>query len=367
MSIDFVCENRNIQRTILFNPTMASSLNRTVFLTGSTGFIGSRVVEILCQQGWNVRAFVRNAAKARRMFESWQLTTPGMVECIEGDLFAGSPSDRAKQFAGCLAGANAVIHLAEAKTREKNFDAKNIKAFGLLLETAAGTASIERFVFVSAFMAGGLPQPLPKILTEEMTGVEFPDPYFQWKRTAERLLIKSSGRSNFTYSIIRPALVYGANAEWLVPMLSVIKHVGPYFIPLPNGGTAPLGTVHVDDAASTIALSVSSHHAENQIIHAVDNGGTTYIDWFETICKDSGQKVRIGKIPQSIVYAIARSADMLTSLVNLHYGARLWAQILSEGCGYSNEKMKRIIGSLKYPTIREGIPGMMEWFSRTHG
>ena len=66
MSIDFVCENRNIHNAlILFNPTMASSLNRTVFLTGSTGFIGSRVVEILCQQGWNVRAFVSERQRKR--------------------------------------------------------------------------------------------------------------------------------------------------------------------------------------------------------------------------------------------------------------------------------------------------------------
>ena len=345
---------------------MASSSNKTLFLTGSTGFIGSRVVEILCQEGWIVRALVRNATKARGMFESWLPTAPGSVECIEGDLFAGSPADRTKLFVECLAGTNAAIHIAEAKTKEKDFDVKNIKTFGLLLEAAAGTVSLERFVFVSAFMAGGLPQPLPKILTEEMTGVEFPDPYYQWKRIAERLLIKSSSKSHFTYSIIRPALVYGPHAEWLVPMLSVIKNIGPYFVPLPNGGTAPLGTVHVYDVASTIALSASSTYAENQIIHAVDNGGTTYVDWFETICKVSGRKVKIGRIPESIVYAVASAADTLTSFFNLHYGARLWAQVLSDGCGYSNEKMKGIIGNLKYPTIRAGIPGMTEWFARNH-
>ncbi len=340
--------------------------SKIVFLTGSTGFIGSHVAKILCQEGWMVRLLVRNVTKARGMFESWQPTTPGNLEYIEGDLFAGSPADRSKLFAECLKSANAAIHVAEAKTKEKDFDAKNIKTFGLLLEAATGTSSLERFVFVSAFMAGGLPQPLPKILTEEMTGVEFPDPYFQWKRMAERLLIKSSAKSSFTYSIIRPALVYGPNAEWLVPMLRVIKNIGPYFVPLPNGGTAPLGTVHVDDAASTIAMSTSSKYAENQIIHAVDNGGTTYVDWFETICKAGGRKAKIGRIPESIVYAAARAADALTSLVNLHFGAYFWAQVLSEGCGYSNEKMKRIIGNLKHPTTREGIPGMMEWFFRTH-
>jgi len=340
--------------------------SKIVFLTGSTGFIGSHVAKILCQEGWTVRLFVRNVTKAKGMFEPWQPTTPENLEYIEGDLFAGSPTDRSKLFSECLNGANAAIHIAEAKTKEKDFDAKNIKTFALLLEAAARASNLERFVFVSAFMAGGLPQPLPKILTEEMTGVEFPDPYFQWKRMAERLLIKSSAKSRFTYSIIRPALVYGPNAEWLVPMLSVIKNIGPYFIPLPNGGTAPLGTVHVDDAASTIAMAASSKYAENQIIHAVDNGGTTYADWFETICKAGGRKAKIGRIPKSIVYAAARATDTLTSLVNFHFGAYFWAQVLSEGCGYSNEKMKRIIGSLKNPTIREGVPGMMEWFSRTH-
>ena len=345
---------------------MASSSNKIVFLTGSTGFIGSRVVHMLCQQGWNVRALVRDSAKARGIFGSWQPTTPGNVESIEGDLFAGSPADRMKLFEECLRGATAAIHLAEAKKKEKDFDAKNIKTFGLLLEAAGVTSTLNRFVFVSAFMAGGLPQPLPKVLTEEMTGAEFPDPYYQWKRMGERLLIKASNRSNFSYSIVRPALVYGPNAEWLVPMLSIIKNMGPYFVPLPNGGTAPLGTVHVDDAAATIALSASSEHAVNQIIHAVDNGGTTYVDWFETICKTTGRKATIGRIPKSIVYAAAKAADTLTSLINLHFGAYLWAQVLSEGCGYSNEKMKQIIGTLKNPTIREGIPGMMEWFARTH-
>ena len=313
-----------------------------------------------------MRTLVRNAAKARGMFGIWQPTTPGRVDCIEGDLFAGTPVERMKLFEECLKGASVAVHIAEAKTKEKNFDAKNIKTLGLLLEAAGRSPDLKRFVFVSAFMAGGLPLPLPKILSEDMTGVEFPDPYYQWKRMAERLLIKAAGNSHFTYSIIRPALVYGPNAEWLVPMLSLIKNMGRYYVPLPNGGTALLGTVHVEDVAATIALSGSSRHAENQIIHAVDNGGTTYIDWFETISKATGWKVNISRIPKSLVYAAARTADTLTSLANLHFGAYLWAQVLTEGCGYSNEKMKQIIGPLKNPTIREGVPEMMDWFARTH-
>lgn len=344
---------------------MASTTHGTVFLTGATGFIGSRSAQILCQQGWNIRALVRDSSKARRMVEEWSSQIPRRIEFVEGDLFAGSPADRMRLFGECLRGADVVLHAAEAKKKERDFDAKNIKTFGLLLEAAGKSESVKRIVFVSAFMAGGIPQPLPNVLSEEMTGDEFPDPYYQWKRMAERLLIRSSSHSHFSYSIIRPALVYGAHAEWLVPMLRIIHALGKYYIPLPEGGRALLGTVHREDVANTIASSCSSKHAENQIIHAVDNGGTTYIDWFETIARAAGWKVRLGTIPKSFIYGAARATDAATSLVGLHYGAYLWGQVLAEGCGYSNERMRQIIGNLKNPTIRQGVPEMMEWFQRT--
>lgn len=355
---------------------MTETSNRIAFLTGATGFIGSRVAEELCKHEWNVRALVRNISKAHASLEHWQSDTPRKIEFVEGDLFAGSPSERMQLFMGCMKNASVVFHLAEAKTREKNSDArlpkrsggqaKNIKALGLLLEAARATPSLQRFVFVSAFMAGGLPQPLPQVLTEEMTGVEFPDPYYQWKKMAERLLIKSAGTSHFNYSIIRPALVYGPNAEWLTTMLKLIRTAGKYFIPLPEGGRALLGTIHVEDAANTIAMSGSSEHARNQIIHAIDDGGTTYRDWFDTIARAAKWKVNVSKIPRGLVYSFAKAADAVTSVAGIHFGAHLWAQVLSDGCGYSNEKMKKIIGSLSYPTIREGIPGMMRWFNNSH-
>jgi nucleoside-diphosphate-sugar epimerase len=340
--------------------------NKVAFLTGSTGFIGPKVAERLCAEGWRIKAVVRDPEKADRIFRESR-NVFGNIEIIKGDLFSGTPAERKKIFSDCLAGVHAVVHLAEAKTKEKDFDAKNIKSLGLLLEAAAENATLERFVFVSAFMAGGLPLPLPKILTEEMTGVEFPDPYYQWKRMAERLVMKSAGNSRFSYAIIRPALVYGPKAEWLIPMLSVMKRMGSVYVPLPNGGTAQLGTVHVEDAASAIATAASSSNAKNQIIHAVDNGGTTYADWFDVICGSFGRKPHLGRIPEAVLLPAAKTIDAATSLFNHHYGLSQWAQVLSRGCGYSNEKMRNIIGQLKFPSIRDGVPGMIEWFLRIHG
>ena len=345
---------------------MESPSRGTVFLTGSTGFIGSRVIQVLCQKGWKVRALVRDTKKAKSLLDTSPAENARRVQLVEGDLFAGLPLERMKLFRESLKGATIVMHIAEAKSKLRDFDAKNIKSFGLLLEAAAESQSLQRFVFVSAFMAGGLPQPLPSVLTEEMTGTQFPDPYYSWKRSAERLLIKASEDSHISYSIIRPALVYGPNADWLIPMLTAIRNFGKYYLPLPDGGKALLGTVHVEDVANTIASAGWSTFAENQIVHAVDNGATTYIDWMTTIAAAAGWKVRIGSVPSYVTKWAAKAVDAAASIFGLHYGAYLWAQVLSEGCGYSNEKMRQITGGLKYPTIRDGIPGMMDWYKKAH-
>lgn len=345
---------------------MVSNSEKRAFVTGTTGFIGSRVAEILCRDGWNVCALVRSTSKAKASFERWHPDAPRNVDFVEGDLFAGSPGERMRLFTRCMKDSSAVIHLAEAKIKAKNSDAKNIKSLGLLLEAARGTPSLQRFVFVSAFMAGGLPMPLPNILTEDMTGVEFPDPYYRWKRMAERLVVKAAIGSHFSYSIVRPALVYGPNAEWLTGMLKLIKGAGRYLVPLPEAGKVLLGTVHVEDAANTIAMSGWSDQAHNQVIHAVDSGRTTYADWIYEIAKNTGWRVNVRRIPKGIFLSLARTADALTSVAGVHYGAYLWALVLSEGCAYSNDRMKKIIGPLSYPTIREGIPGMMKWFDAVH-
>ena len=346
--------------------SMPVNSNKRVFLTGATGFIGSRVAEILCINGWEVLALVRSIPKANSLLDTWDTHTPRTVNFVAGDLFAGSPSDRMQLFMKCVQDANAVVHLAEVKAREHLFAEKNIKTLGLLLEAAQNTPTVQRFVFVSAFMAGGLPQPLPEVLTEDVTGVEFPDPYYQWKRMGERLVIRAAKNSHFSYSIVRPALVYGPRAEWLTVMLKLIRAAGRFLIPLPDGGRARLGTVHVEDAAATIALSSNSEQARNQIIHAVDSGRTTYADWFAEIAKNTGWETKIVGIPNGVISLLGKGADALTSIAGIHYGAYLWAQILGQGCGYSNEKMKSICGSLRYPSLMEGIPTMMKWFLETH-
>jgi dihydroflavonol-4-reductase len=70
------------------------------FVTGSTGLLGSNLVNLLLQNGYDVRALARSREKARRL-----LNDP-RVEIIEGDMEA------IDGFADALAGCDALFHAA---------------------------------------------------------------------------------------------------------------------------------------------------------------------------------------------------------------------------------------------------------------
>ena len=145
-------------------------------------------------------------------------------------------------------------------------------------------------------------------------------------------------------------------------MLTAIRRFGRIWLPLPKRGSALLGTVHVEDAAALIAKAGWAPSSKNRVLHAIDNGGTSYADWMSTICSAAGWKLRIGSLPDGLTRTVARGADAVGGLIGLEYGASLWAEVLSTGCGYTNNRMKEVLGELRYPTVREGVPGMMKWF-----
>ena len=78
-----------------------------VAVTGASGYIGSRIVEDLVEQGYAVNACVRDASSAIKTDHLYEMNKRGLggaVELHEGDLFKKGSYDKA--FSGC----SAVIH-----------------------------------------------------------------------------------------------------------------------------------------------------------------------------------------------------------------------------------------------------------------
>ena len=116
--------------------------DRTVLLTGATGFIGGRLLRRLRSQGRRVRCLVRSESKFRTLF-------PDMpdVEVAEGDLVKGSGLSGAMQGVGA---AYYLVHsMGPEKTSEKSGFADRDRTAAENFIQAADSAGVERVIYLS--------------------------------------------------------------------------------------------------------------------------------------------------------------------------------------------------------------------------
>ncbi len=171
----------------------------TVFVTGSTGFIGTKLVNELVRQGHSVRALTR-AASNRSGLEHERITF------VQGDIM-----DKASLVRG-MEGCRHVFHLAAyaknwAKDRTIFFD-QNIQGMRNVFE-AAKQNSVERLVLTSTIVTFGPTRPgavgdetMPRITPKYYTEYE------ESKAIAEQEAMRRAA-DGFPVVIVNPTRVYG--------------------------------------------------------------------------------------------------------------------------------------------------------------
>lgn len=123
-------------------PSARTSANRTAFVTGATGYVGSTLITYLLQRGWQVRALMRNAEDARD--HPWAQK----VTIVEGDATSYEDVVRALQ------STDVAYYLLHSMSRGEDFEeaeAKMAQTFAQAVRRV-GTA---RIVFLGALHPSG--------------------------------------------------------------------------------------------------------------------------------------------------------------------------------------------------------------------
>ena len=138
-----------------------------IAVTGASGYIGSWIVQDLAEQGYTVRACVRDMAIADKVDHLLAINDaglPGQVELASGDLFSpGSYDDAFKECSAVLHAGAAVGYNRE--TPQEVYDGCFTEVEHVL-ESAIKGGSLKRFVFTSSFAAVGHPRPEGYVFTE---------------------------------------------------------------------------------------------------------------------------------------------------------------------------------------------------------
>ncbi|MDX8343154.1 SDR family oxidoreductase [Rossellomorea sp. YZS02] len=180
-----------------------------IFLTGSTGFLGGKLIKNLLQNHRNeVYILVRNVGKAERLRDSFPEKDQRRIHIFQGDItvpHAGLSMDDLEWLKDKI---DAVYHLAalvkfDQDLRDELF-AANYDGTKHILELAA-RLQVKKFYYVStAYTVGKLSEGVEELYPQDG---RFNNPYEESKVKSEHLVF--SYRDKMDVSIFRPAIIVG--------------------------------------------------------------------------------------------------------------------------------------------------------------
>jgi nucleoside-diphosphate-sugar epimerase len=212
--------------------------NETVLVTGATGRLGRRLVNMLIERGSTVRALVIGKDEINNL-------TSGVIP------FVGTLNDVHVLDDACR-GADMVLHLAaalgETKAKTDELVRVNVEGTHRLLESCK-KSSVKQILFTSTVDVYGRKR--NDVLNEESSLVPT-DKYGYSKMLAEHEII----RSGVPYTIFRIATIYGPGFEHSFFKMFRVVHEGRTAII--GSGQNHLALVHVDDVINAIMLAIEN-------------------------------------------------------------------------------------------------------------
>jgi UDP-glucose 4-epimerase len=294
--------------------------NKLVAITGSSGFIGSKLIKVLPKN--NLRLLVRSVDHS---------IASEQVKCDLNSL--SIPSN-------CFSGVSTVFHLAGVAhdlrdaSKNKHFYQKVNTDATVQLAKLAVESGVKRFVFISSVKAGG--SPIRGKCIKEVDQGEPEGIYGITKREAELRLLKIGKESDMQVFIIRPSLVYGPNAKGnLQLMLSAINK--GWFPPLPETGNRR-SMIHVDDLVRAILLIAEDKRVDGEIFIATDGVPHSSREIYRAMCNIVGKSTPKWSVPKILFDMVSLLSPRIKYKVDKLLGDECYSSAKLEALGFKAQK-----------------------------
>ena len=231
-----------------------------VLVTGSTGFIGRRVVRSLAAAGHSVRAGARSVSRGT-MFDDLD------VEVVQADVLDAESLERACE------GVDAAVHMVAVVRETGGLTFHRVNYDGTVnLLRAAEAAGAQKLVHASTIGASSDPA--------------VPYLYSRWMAEQE------IERSPLAHTILRFSVGFGEGDEFFNVLAALVK-ASPV-VPIAGDGTARFQPIAADDAARCLAASVDDDGTAGQVLELGGPEHHTYDEMIYIIAETVG--VRTAKL-----------------------------------------------------------------------
>ena len=314
-----------------------------ILITGSNGFIGSRVVAALINYGFkNLRCFVRPSSDLTELNNIISAFRETNIEVVQGNLLSHDDCNEATK------GVSVIYHLAAGVG--KSFAGcvmDSVVTTRNLLESTLHNTNLKRFLNVSSIAVysgakinrGGLLDETSLIETIPHKRCEA---YVYGKIKQDELLLDYHKKNKIPYVIVRPGDVYGPGKR----KLSGKVGLGTFGLYLHLGGSNRIPLLYIDNCADAIVLAGIKKGIDGEVFNIVDDDLPTSREFLRMYKKNVGHFKSI-YIPYGIFYFLCYlwekyskwSRGQLPPHFNRLKCAAEWKNIR-----YSNQKIKKMLG-----------------------
>jgi nucleoside-diphosphate-sugar epimerase len=326
-----------------------------VLVTGSTGFLGARVVTSLLNRGFrNIRCFTRRSSG----LDGFDVMVGGQhaagVDVIRGNLLSRDDCIKATKDV-------AVIYHLAAGTGEKSFpDAfmNSVLTTRNLLDAALGHGVLRRFVNVSSFAVytnrnkphrGLLDESCPIEAHPERRG----EAYCYAKVKQDELVVGYGTKHGIPYVLVRPGSVYGPGQRGITGRVGS----GAFGIFLHLGGTNVIPFTYVDNCAEAIVLAGIRKGVDREVLNVVDDDLPTSRQ-FLRLYKRHVRPFRSIPVPRLVSYLLCAAWEKYSTWSEGQlppvFNRRTW-HAYWKGSRYTNTKLKALLGWTPDVTTAEGL------------
>jgi NAD+-dependent farnesol dehydrogenase len=322
------------------------------FITGASGFIGSRLVEKLSEEGAEIYCLIRSP-------EKFATLSGDHIYPIFGDL-----DNTNALLQGCK-DCDVVYHLAAyAKPWSKDADLPyqiNVQGTINLLE-ASLKSKVKKFIFTSSASVFGPSNDYKLIDEKSNRETPFFNDYESTKAMAEKSVLEF-GKRGLTVVILNPTRVFGPGP--ITESNSVTKIIKLYnkglWRVIPGNGTKIGNYVFIDDAVEGHLLAAKYGNPGEKYIIGGEN--LTFNQFFQTLKQTSGKNRLLIKLPVWLIIIAARFMEFQVRITGIP--PLITPQWIRKYLHHWNLSSEKAIGQFGYKItpFKDGLTRTISWLN----
>ena len=320
-------------------------------VTGSTGFVGSHLVDYLLEQGHNIKCIIRKSSDRK-----W--IKGKAVEIFDSGLFDQQKLEE------IVKEADYIFHVAgvvKSKTSEGYFRGNVTTTYNLLKAVSKSKTKLKRFVLVSSQTAAG--PSVNNVVVNEKMEVNPITTYGRSKAEAEE--VTKMYKDEIPITICRAPAVYG---ERDTEIFLVFKTFKKGLMTLVGFNKKQVSLIHVRDLVRGIYLAATS---EKSVGETYFISSDKFYDW-DTVAdhleKIFDKKALRLKIPHPVVYMIAGISQFGAKFSSkpATFNLEKAKDFVQEAWTCDISKAQRELGFQPEISLEDGLKRTIEWYKENN-